>query len=377
MLVCATVVGAQAQTVSTFANLQRGAYGDGLTMSASGDLYASQGYNGSVVLMIDKQANVSVFASGLQGSVGAFFDSEGFLYVNSYSGGFIYRLDEEGTISTLAIGLNGPAGVVISPSDEVFVSEYGADFSGQGSRVKKMSTSGIASSYFTGGGLQDVIGIALDESGNLYVSNWGSGKIYKITPQKELSLFADIPGSINQIAYANGHLFVPSPSLNKVFSIDLAGTVTLIAGTGSAGSADGPALEATFNRPNSVAVNPAGDVLYILDAATGVIRKIDLQVSTGLGDAGTELPRTLGLGQAYPNPFSASTTISYSLPRAGLVSLRVFDILGREVSALVETAQEAGQHSVEFSAGDLPSGIYSYLLETGAERAAKTMFLLR
>lgn len=67
------------------------------------------------------------------------------------------------------------------------------------------------------------------------------------------------------------------------------------------------------------------------------------------------------LHQNYPNPFNPSTVISYQIPADNYVTLKVFDVLGREVA----THKEAGSHSVEFNASDLPSGIYLYRIQVG------------
>ncbi len=71
------------------------------------------------------------------------------------------------------------------------------------------------------------------------------------------------------------------------------------------------------------------------------------------------------LHQNYPNPFNPSTVISYQIPADNFVTLKVFDVLGREVAELVNTYKEAGTHSVEFNATDLPSGIYLYRIQVG------------
>lgn len=71
------------------------------------------------------------------------------------------------------------------------------------------------------------------------------------------------------------------------------------------------------------------------------------------------------LGQNYPNPFRNETTIQYSLPQAGKVSLTLFDISGRIVRTLVNGSKEAGTHAVSFTTGNLTSGIYYYRLQVG------------
>lgn len=71
------------------------------------------------------------------------------------------------------------------------------------------------------------------------------------------------------------------------------------------------------------------------------------------------------LNQNYPNPFNPSTIINYQTPVDNFVTLKVFDVLGREVADLVNTYKEAGIHSVEFIASELPSGIYFYKIQIG------------
>ena len=74
-------------------------------------------------------------------------------------------------------------------------------------------------------------------------------------------------------------------------------------------------------------------------------------------------PKTYALSQNYPNPFNPVTTIRYVLPKPGRVSLRVYDLLGREVSTLVDGRQGVGEHVVVWDAGGLGSGVYFYRLQ--------------
>jgi hypothetical protein len=88
-------------------------------------------------------------------------------------------------------------------------------------------------------------------------------------------------------------------------------------------------------------------------------------------------PTEYSLMQNYPNPFNPTTTITYSIPKNGLVALKVYDILGKEVAELVNEAKEAGDYSVTFNASELPSGIYFYTLTSGNFIATKKLILLK
>jgi hypothetical protein len=83
------------------------------------------------------------------------------------------------------------------------------------------------------------------------------------------------------------------------------------------------------------------------------------------------------LYQNYPNPFNPETNISFSLPEASNVSLRVFNLLGEEVATLVSGAQAAGTHTVSFDASSLTSGMYIYRLEAGEFSATRKMILMK
>jgi len=89
------------------------------------------------------------------------------------------------------------------------------------------------------------------------------------------------------------------------------------------------------------------------------------------------IPSTYELAQNYPNPFNASTTIRFGIPESGFVSLRIYDILGREVATLLEDAISAGIYARQFHADDLPSGPYVYVLTAGGNRMAKKMLLVK
>jgi endoglucanase len=90
-----------------------------------------------------------------------------------------------------------------------------------------------------------------------------------------------------------------------------------------------------------------------------------------------DVPKEFRLEQNYPNPFNPSTRIDYQLPANVFITLKVFDVLGRKIEALVNERQNAGKHSVQFNAGNLPNGVYFYRLDTGTYHNTKKLLLLR
>jgi predicted acyl esterase len=88
-------------------------------------------------------------------------------------------------------------------------------------------------------------------------------------------------------------------------------------------------------------------------------------------------PDKFELAQNYPNPFNPATTINYSIPSAGNISLKIYDIAGREVASLVNGYMESGIHSINFNAQNLSSGIYFYKLSAPGFTEVKKMVLVK
>jgi hypothetical protein len=88
-------------------------------------------------------------------------------------------------------------------------------------------------------------------------------------------------------------------------------------------------------------------------------------------------PDVFYLGQNYPNPFNPTTNIQYSIPQDGMVSLKVYDLLGKEVATLVNEPQQAGTFDVSFDGSNLASGVYYYMLTSGDLKATKKLMLTK
>ncbi|MFZ1321644.1 MAG: T9SS type A sorting domain-containing protein, partial [Ignavibacteria bacterium] len=140
-----------------------------------------------------------------------------------------------------------------------------------------------------------------------------------------------------------------------------------------------------FTQFQNSGVNPNGTyTLRISDNAagdTGSIRswtlKIDYDIITGVNNNVTSIANDFSLNQNYPNPFNPSTKIAYSIPTNGFVSLKIFNILGKEVQTLVSEVKTAGSYEVSFNGASLSSGVYFYRLESGNFIDTKKMFLLK
>jgi photosystem II stability/assembly factor-like uncharacterized protein len=89
------------------------------------------------------------------------------------------------------------------------------------------------------------------------------------------------------------------------------------------------------------------------------------------------IPSDFSLSQNYPNPFNPVTKINFAIQKQGLVTLKVYDMLGREVASLLNETKAAGHYTVEFDASKLSSGIYFYKLQTGSFTSIKKMVLVK
>jgi hypothetical protein len=121
------------------------------------------------------------------------------------------------------------------------------------------------------------------------------------------------------------------------------------------------AIASTVNGPDSLYV------LYNIGGGTVGMQNEETE----------EIPTSYSLVQNFPNPFNPTTTIQFSLPQAGDVSLKIYNLLGEEVKTLVNEYKEIGNHSVQFNANNLASGIYFYRLQAENFVETKKMILLK
>ncbi|MFO7526946.1 MAG: T9SS type A sorting domain-containing protein [Ignavibacteriaceae bacterium] len=131
-------------------------------------------------------------------------------------------------------------------------------------------------------------------------------------------------------------------------------------------------------RPRGIDFSPDGNIAYVgCFGFTGYPLLQKVTKVTSVDDQGQVVVNGYKLSQNYPNPFNPSTKISFELPASGFVSLKVYDMLGREVAELVSSEMTSGSHSVSFNATDFASGTYIYRLTANGNVLTNKMLLLK
>ncbi|HMU41935.1 MAG TPA: T9SS type A sorting domain-containing protein [Ignavibacteriaceae bacterium] len=170
-------------------------------------------------------------------------------------------------------------------------------------------------------------------------------------------------GTINDIEIIDTNIFVATEYYGVFLSKDNGGSWTQInEGMGNQTIA-------------SLAISP--DYIYAGTLGSSTWRRPLSEIITSVEAQETDLPSNFNLAQNYPNPFNPSTKIRYSVPISEFVTLKVYDVLGNEVAALVNEEKPAGTYEVNFNASQLSSGIYFYKLQAGSFVETKKMILLR
>jgi sugar lactone lactonase YvrE len=298
----------------------------GLVIDGAGNLYVSDVINNRIRKITSDGAVTTLAGSGGTaghadgtGSGATFFGPEGLaldpsgnVVIVDATNNRIRKMTSSGVVTTLAGGMEGyldatgsaaeffsPENAAIDKAGNIFVSD---DFN---QRIRKINSAGVVTT-FAGGGptgpgngaavdgtgtaarFQTPEGVAFDASGNLFVADGNNNRIRKVTPDGVVTTYAgngstgwqDGIGKAAEFANpmgltvdAAGNLFVADEGNNCIREIKPDGTVTTVAGSTSAGSADGIGAAAQFDGPCSLAFDASGN-LYIADTYNSLIRKI-------------------------------------------------------------------------------------------------------
>jgi hypothetical protein len=189
------------------------------------------------------------------------------------------------------------------------------------------------------------------------------------------------------IYYSNDEGATWTPSIStaeagnvRMFGIHNIGEVFAATSKGVYESADSGLTWSVINTgmPSTNVVSIGFDkqgYVYAGSADLGIFRST--QIISGIHNVLTRPPASYALHQNYPNPFNPSTKISFDLPRRDFIVLKIFNLLGEEVTTLVNDYRNAGTYTVEFNAGGLSSGIYFSRLTLGSYSEQRKMLLIR
>lgn len=131
-----------------------------------------------------------------------------------------------------------------------------------------------------------------------------------------------------------------------------------------------------LNRPTGMVFNSKGELFITTFADDNILKVTDIPIiQTNISTNENSLPNGFDLSQNYPNPFNPTTVIHYSVPSRNFVSLKVYNVLGKEIANLVSGEHNSGTYAVEFDASGLPSGIYFYQLSAGNFVTTKKMII--
>jgi len=221
----------------------------------------------------------------------------------------------------------------------------------------------------TGGGGEDFLTLKYDASGNLlwdrfYDGTYGDG---------DYSKGISVDGDGN--AYITGVAFDLNFDFNYMtIKYDTDGTQKWKI------SYDGGFTHRSDDA-KAIALDPSGNVVVTGISSRGAnfddITTVKYSQTTGIQQISSEIPYKYSLSQNYPNPFNPVTNLEFGISKQGFVSLKIYNMLGKEVATIVNSNLNPGTYKYDFDAAELTSGIYFYKLETENFFAIKKMMLVK
>ena len=348
--------------------------------------------DGATAIAVDKSGNV--YITGVSGGGPGKWDYATIKYNSAGAEQWVMRYNGEGNDEDLAGWL------ALDSQANVYVTGYSrGNGSGFDYTTIKYSSAGVTqwAQRYNGPGNGDdyPYELGVDGAGNIYVTgksanenaDYATIKYNAAGQQKWVARYngagngEDIASSLS--IDSQGNVYVSGWSMGAGSGFDCASIkynslgfmqwYALYNGTGNSGDyANAMILDSQENSYIAGRANnsQSGDDFVLLKYGKNLI-------PTSVSSKGLSNARTFLLRQNYPNPFNAATTIQYDLPTEGFVSLKIYDMLGNEVAALVHERQAAGSHRINWETGAHPTGMYLYRLQTGDFADTRKLILLR
>ncbi len=348
-----------------------------LAVNTTGTILAGVGYSYpapySVALRsTDSGASWSFANTGLDNDAvrSLAVNSNGEIFAGNYTSGAVFRSTNDGANWTLVYRLNylnggGVTALAINASGTIFAGTYGCNDIECGGEIPAgiiRSTDNGRSWVPDNTGLTDfdVSSLVVNSSGHIFAGT--SSGVFRSTNNGDSWTHPLATSNVSALAInASGQVFAGTQGGGVFRSMDNGATWTQL-------------TSGLSNLNVSLLAVNAGGRLFA-GTPDGIFRSV--QSTTSVTEFAGVIPIAFSLEQNYPNPFNPNTTIEFSLPQAGHVTLKVFNLLGKEVATLASGGLGAGRFRAQWNATSAASGIYIYKLQAGSFIQTRTMLLLR
>jgi len=249
-------------------------------------------------------------------------DTSGYLYITDVVAGKIFRVRiSDHFDTTIVSGITKPNGILFdAQNNRVLFCQFVPNAPIKEIDPDDLTVTTVLSTSFT-----NFDGLAIDSDGYIYVSCWGTNSVYRY----------DNAFSLPAEQVSSGH-----------------------------------------SGPADIFYNLLDNILAVPNYYSNHVDFIPI-TPADVDEVYGRMPLAVALSQNFPNPFNPTTTIKYQIPELSFITLKVFDVLGNEISTLINEVKPNGSYEVDFDGSEFPSGFYFYKLQAGDYTVTKKMALLK